>query len=265
MCELLGISADHLVSFSCSLDRFASHGSAKGENHDGWGIAAYEEHDARIIKAPGSAAESEWVRFVETHGFTSPLVIAHIRHASAGPPSYSNTHPFYRELGGRMHVFAHNGTLPGVTSLALEAHGYQPIGQTDSEHAFCMLLDRLAGLWQGDRQPSIAERHAVVARFAAEMSSLGPANFLYSDGDLLFAHGHRRPQADGRIEPPGLHFIERKDIPPAEVSWLASGARISHGPEPVAIVASVPLTDEPWQPLREGELLVLSRGRLLDY
>lgn len=265
MCELLGISADHLASFTVSLERFAAHGSAEGQNHDGWGIAAFEDQDARVVKEPGPAAGSEWVRFVETHGVTSPLVIAHIRHASSGAPAYANTHPFCREMGGQMHVFAHNGSFPEIARLPLPAHGHRPIGQTDSEYAFCMLLGRLAELWDGDERPSVAERRLVVARFAADMAALGPANFLYSDGDLLFAHGHRRPQIDGRVEPPGLHFIERKDLPPPDASWLASGARISHGVEPVAIIASVPLTDEEWQPLREGELLVLSRGRLLGY
>ena len=33
---------------------------------------------------------------------------------------------------------------------------------------------------------------AVVAEFAAELARLGTANFLYSDGDTLFAHAHQR-------------------------------------------------------------------------
>lgn len=265
MCELFGLSGDHSVSFTCSLERFAAHGSVGGQNHDGWGVAAYQGRDVRIVKEPAPAAGSEWVNFVETHGVASPLVIAHIRHASVGAPGYSNTHPFSRELGGRMHVFAHNGTLPDIRHLPLPAHAHEPVGDTDSEYAFCLLLCRLSGLWVGDKRPSVGERCAVVRQFAAEMATMGPANFLYTDGELLFAHGHWRPKANDHAELPGLYFIERKELPPPDTSWLASGVRLGEAVEPVAIVASVPLTDEAWQPLRKGELVVLSRGRLLSF
>jgi glutamine amidotransferase len=219
----------------------------------------------RIIKEPAPAGGSQWVNFIERHGVASPLVIAHVRHASVGSRAFSNTHPFARELGGCMHVFAHNGTLPELRQLPLQSRAYRPVGSTDSEHAFCLLLERLAPLWGDAGRPSVRERRVAVARFAADMAALGPANFLYSDGELLFAHGHRRPKADGRVEPPGLYFIERKELPPPSTSWLASGVRLGEPVEPVAIVASVPLTDEAWLPLEEGELLVLSRGRLLAF
>jgi glutamine amidotransferase len=262
MCELLGLSADHSVGFSGSLARLAAHGSPTGRNHDGWGVAAYEGADVRIVKEAAPAADSAWVRFVETHGVASPLVIAHIRHASEGAPRYANTHPFARELGGRMHVFAHNGTLRGIRDTPLASGGPQPLGETDSEYAFCLLLARMHALGTGGRHPTIAERRATVTEFAAGLRPLGPANFLYADGELLFAHGDRRQGDDGRTSAPGLHFIERPELP-TDPSWLVSGVRLGSRLEPAAIVASVPLTEEPWHPVREGELMVLSRGRLL--
>lgn len=262
MCELLGLSAEQKVSFTCSLNRFAAHGSSTGRNHDGWGVSAYEGSDTRMVKEPTAAASSEWVRFIENHGVTSSIVIAHIRHASRGQPSYANTHPFCRELGGRVHTFAHNGTLPGVDRLALPADGFHPIGETDSEHAFCALLARLRQYWTGPRSPDPDTRRAVVADFAAEIAELGPANFLYSDGELLFAHGHRRQQEDGRVGPPGLHLIQREEIP-ADDSWLASGVDLGEHRDPVVLVASVPLTEEAWRPMAEGELAVVANGRLL--
>lgn len=262
MCELLGLSAGQSVSFTCSLDRFAAHGSAAGSNHDGWGIAAYEDRDARVVKEPGPAADSEWVRFIERHGVVSPLVIAHIRRASRGGPSYANTHPFCRELGGRIHTFAHNGTLHDVSRLRRPGPRFRPIGLTDSEDAFCALLERLADAWKGSTVPSAASRLAIVDAFAAELRELGPANFLYSDGELLFAHAHRRAQPDGTIAAPGLHMVQREDVRD-DCTWLAAGVDVSATPDPVTIVASVPITDEPWRPLGEGELLVISKGQVL--
>lgn len=66
-------------------------------------------------------------------------------------------------------------------------------------------MERLADLWLGrDTPPSLAERYEVVRRFAAEIGPLGPANFLYADGEALFAHGNKRTQEKtGKIEPPG--------------------------------------------------------------
>jgi hypothetical protein len=53
-----------------------------------------------------------------------------------------------------------------------------PIGSTDSEVAFCILMDRLSALWSTDAPPSAAARLTVVADLAAEMRDFGPANFL---------------------------------------------------------------------------------------
>ncbi len=158
MCELFGLSSGRPVSFTCSLRRFAAHGSREGPNHDGWGIAAYEGREARIIKEPAAAAQSEWERFVEKHGVTSPLVIAHIRHASVGSNSFANTHPFERELGGVRHVFAHNGNVVDIRREPPTLGGFHPIGDTDSEYAFCVLLNRLTGAWRGPEPPSAATR-----------------------------------------------------------------------------------------------------------
>ena len=67
---------------------------------------------------------------------------------------------------------------------------------------------------------------ALLVAFAADMRALGPANFLYSDGDTLFAHGHRRIHSDGEpAEPPGLWLLERVCMsaapPPAHQDGVA--------------------------------------------
>ncbi len=263
MCELFGLSSRHPLSFTCSLDRFAAHGSLEGPNHDGWGIAAFEGGDARIIKEPAAAAQSEWVRFIEHHGVSSPLVIAHIRRASEGGRSFVNTHPFDRELGGRRHVFAHNGSLPAVRSSLSPLRQFHPIGETDSEHAFCVLLDRLAPLWVDGGRPSAAARRALVEEFAAELARLGPANFIYSDGELMFAYGDQRQHDSGVVSPPGLHLLQRREMP-EEQALGSSGIDVSGPDQAVSILASVPLTEEPWRPLARGELLVLQAGHVIQ-
>ncbi len=193
MCELLALSTSQPGRLTLSLHSLASHGAIGGAAHDGWGVAFYQGADAALFREPSAAADSALVRHLESHGPSTNLAISHIRHATRGDVQLSNTQPFIRELGENTHVFAHNGDLPGIADCAmLAASGYQPVGQTDSELAFCALLTRLRPLWERADPPSVTARLAVLGMFAADLRDLGPANFLYADGDVLFAHSHKR-------------------------------------------------------------------------
>jgi predicted glutamine amidotransferase len=264
MCELLGMSSNIPATLSLSLMKLAEHGGLSGPHKDGWGVAYYDGPDVRVIKEAAAAAESEWVRFLKQHDIRSPIVVAHIRRATMGARSYRNTQPFARELAGRMHIFAHNGWLPGINeSPAFKPTRFHPVGETDSETAFCALLGRMSGVWnRPDEIPSPDERLKIVSAFAAELRMLGPANFLYSDGDVVFAHGHRRKQGtSSKIEPPGLVYLQRR-CGEGKRGLVASGLSIEGADQVITVVASVPLTDEPWQPFDEGEVIAISKGQV---
>ena len=266
MCELFGMSSLFPATVNLSLGELARHGGETGPHQDGWGIAYYEGRDVRLIKEPTPACSSECVGFVEHLALRSTVVLSHIRKATHGEVVLHNTQPFTRELGGRMHVFAHNGDLgQGYRGLALQ--GPRPIGDTDSEHAFCALLGRLAPLWREAIVPSLKSRLDVLVDFAAELRTMGPANFLYADSDALFVHADRRTQRDGGTpRPPGLVTLCRTCQAPEGASLDLSGVRLAAGEEPlqrVTLVASVPLTDEPWRPLDRGTILVLRDGEVV--
>ena len=238
----------------------ARHGSRERHLGDGWGVAFHAGDDALLIKQPTAADESAWVGFLEGQHVTSRVVISHIRRATQGEVSLRNTQPFVRELGGRMHVFAHNGRLAGIERrFAGSFQRFRPVGSTDSEVAFCALMDRLSLVWRGAIPPSRAERLAVVTELAGDLRELGPANFLYSDGELLFAHGHRRTQADGTIAPPGLTVLTRSCA--VDPDTLPTAGVTIGDTQHVMLCASVPLTGEAWQPLSEGEIVVASSGQ----
>lgn len=228
-------------------------------------MAFYEGADVFLLREPRAAAESDLVRYIEQHAPPSQLVISHIRRATRGEPALRNTQPFNRELGGHIHVFAHNGELSGIERRRDFLPGrFRPVGDTDSEWGFCSLLDRLDDLWMaaGGCLPPLSERLKAVAAFAGELREFGPANFLYADGDALFAHAHRRIQADGHEGPPGLHLLERSgDEPPADLA--TSGVKLTSVRQETVLLASVPLTDEPWQPLPEGEVVVIMNGAVV--
>jgi glutamine amidotransferase len=262
MCELFGFSSRLPTVVSFSLGRFAERGGLGGRTVDGWGLAYYEGRDLRLYREPEPARDSAWLAFIQSRRIPSSLVISHIRHATRGTVSLQNTQPFVREIGGRMHCFAHNGKLDGIDDHpAFGSRSFTPVGETDSELAACALFSRMAELWRTDAAPTLQQRRSVVTRFAAELRAMGPANFLYSDGELMFGHGHRRTQSDGTIAPPGLWVLDRKcavDPEALGVSGVHIGA--AAGQQELVLLASVPLTDEPWRALEEGEVVAIRGG-----
>jgi predicted glutamine amidotransferase len=260
MCELFGMSSSFRATVNTSLERLAERGGDPGVNRDGWGIAFYDGGDIRLLRDTAPASGSPWVAFVEQLSLRSRIVLSHIRHATEGEVALQNTHPFARELGGRMHVFAHNGKLEHIRTCGkFPLRWHRPVGETDSEYAFCALLERLADLWLGAAsEPTLGQRFETVCGFAADLRALGVGNFLYSDGEALFAHGHRRTHADG-IRPPGLHVLHRRC--PASREQDAAGVANTGPDRHVTLFASVPLSDEPWRPLEEGEVVMAVRGK----
>jgi len=262
MCELFAVSSRLPTVVDFTLERLARHGGLEGPNKDGWGLAYYQDGDVLLLREPTPASQSELVRFMEQKGPPSRFVVSHIRRATRGGIALRNTQPFERELGGKVHVFAHNGTLKDIEARCdIGKYRFHRIGETDSEYAFCCLLQRMAPLWDGieDGVPDPDERLSIVAEFAAWLRPMGPANFIYSDGDMLFAHAHRRTQKDGRIAPPGLHMLRRRcDERPPDLRH--AGVGLASEPQELTLLASVPLTGEAWEPLAEGEVVALREG-----
>ncbi len=263
MCELFCMSAQYPTNVRLSLAELASHGGGTGPHRDGWGVAFLQQGDVQLVREPQAAHDSACLAFLRRQEFSSHTVVAHVRKATQGPRLLRNTQPFIRELGGVVHVFAHNGTLTGIEQdPQVPVRRFRPVGDTDSEHAFCALLERLAPLWERGR-PSLEARVLQVAEFAAHLRTLGQANFIYPDGDAVFAHGHRRRNEAGVLAPPGLHVLCRS-CHPDSAALNIEGLSIAPGDDQhVALLASVPLSSEPWEPLREGELVVLREGRVV--
>ena len=262
MCELFAMSARFPTTIHLSLDELARHGGGSGPR-DGWGIAFAQQGDALVVREPGAVSESACHAFLQQQDIVSETVLAHIRRATQGTRLLRNTQPFSRELGGVVHLFAHNGMLPGIeTDTRFPARRFLRVGDTDSEHAFCALLERMAPTWSGGL-PSLDARLAAVIAFADVLRELGPANFIYSDGDAVFAHGHRRRSASGEILPPGLYVLCRSCTrsPGMPLTGVAIG---SEEDQEVALLASVPLSRERWEPLSEGEIVVLRGGRVVE-
>lgn len=256
MCELFGISSRNPTTVKFSLSEFARRGGDTGPHIDGWGIAFLRDGDAMVIREPEPSAHSELLQFIHDQHVSSALVLSHIRKATQGAVSLRNTQPFTRELGGRMHLFAHNGDLGDLRQrVGIEQSHFRTIGDTDSEHAFCYLLSQLQSLWLTAKAPSLEQRLHVFERFCIRMSAFGAANFLYSDGDYLFVHAHHRRQDNGDLCPPGLYLLQRR----CHEHDMLKGVNIESDQQ-MALLASRPLSAENWQPLPARSVLVIQHG-----
>lgn len=253
MCELFGLSSNKVVGVSFSWRGFRRRGRI---HRDGWGVAWYiGDGLAGLAKEPRPAPDSPIARLM-VRGVRSKIVVSHVRWASQGEASYVNTHPFVRRLWRRDWVFAHNGDVTGI----VEAPGYRlrrcrPAGETDSEYAFCYIIESLARL----QSPDIDEVAGLLWRLAAGIGEYGKFNFLLSDGRYLFAHMN----VEGT-----LHYLIRRPPHVGVASLLDEDYEVRleelKAPDEYAsIIATEPLTGEHWTPMTPGTLYAFRNGDLL--
>jgi glutamine amidotransferase len=234
------MSANHPTDVNHSLALLKPRGGKIGPHADGWGVAFYEGRAARIFKEPVPAAESRCLAFIAEYDFQSTTVIAHIRKANPekiGRAS-ANTHPFEREWNGRSWVFAHNGKLPGLREdHAFGVERFQPLGETDSEYAFCLLLDAIVAASAAGGNTLVAVNLVeIIEPLVERLCAFGEFNFILSDGESLIVHAHTN-----------LHALHRT-------------CGIDNCAQKVVLLATSPLTDEPWVRLENGSIHVYSNG-----
>src|SRR5437899_2148211 len=141
MCQLLGMNCNVPTDIMFSFTGFATRGGRTDHHADGWGIAFFEGNGVRHFVDHQSAISSPLADLIKRLPIKSTNVVAHIRKATQGHVALENCHPFVRELWGRYWVFAHNGDLK---EFAPTLDGpFLPVGSTDSEAAFCYLLQQL--------------------------------------------------------------------------------------------------------------------------
>ena len=218
MCRVLGCVAAEPVSLRRELVEAENPFVRQSEEHDsGWGMAVYrrgEGEEPSCLRFPEAAyADGEFHDAVDRRG---RIFNAHVRRATLGGLTPENTHPFC--LGS--YSFCHNGTILRFARL-LEPGVARPAGDTDSEALFNLLMRDL------DPARVIDSLRRAIAT-TIERSDFSGVNFLFSDGERLYAY---------RLGIFDLH-------------WLARPGQL--------LVASERLTsDERWHSVQQDVLLVL--------
>ena len=256
MCELLGLNANTPTDICFSFTGLVQRGGRTGPHKDGWGISMYEGRGSRSFHDPRPSVASEVADLIQKHAIKSNIIISHIRQANRGRVCLENTHPFDRELWGSSWVFAHNGQLKGIKKWPLKF--YKPIGSTDSEYAFCWMMDQIRREF-----PEPPKRPQVLWRFikglADQISELGVFSFLLSDSKYLYAHCSNN-----------MCWITRRH-PFGVAKLIDTGESIDfrdHTTEKdvVTVITSKELTsDETWNVMEKGEFQVFRNGEPIGF
>lgn len=256
MCQLLGMNCNVPTDICFSFTGFQKRGGGTDVHADGWGIAFFEGQGVRLFLDPEPSARSAIAELVRNYPIRSLNVIAHIRKATQGVVSLENTHPFQRELWGQYWVFAHNGNLPQFRPT-LDG-SFTPVGNTDSEHIFCWLLQSLRQRF-GDTPPARDTLFAAIHELIYPVSGLGIVNFLLSNGEWLISHCSTELTYVVRRAPFNMAHLKDEDVT-VDFSQLA-------GPnDRVAVIATEPLTDnENWVAMTPGSLWLFEQGLVANY
>lgn len=284
MCRLYALIATEPTKVECSLVRAQnalltqSHLDSRGMTHpDGWGIAYYM-NGLPVVERRSHAAYND-LRFASAaEHVRARIVVAHVRSASVGIPAMTNTHPFSM---GRW-VFAHNGTIPRFDLIAPRLETSEEgagmlshrRGTTDSELVFLWILGRIL---RGRRLgPEKLDEHVPLETIVRAVRDCANAieawcieanaeespslNFVITNGKCLVAA--RRGNT--------AYWLTRDDMTSCELCGVCHCARCGGDAErrrhaPISgyravVVASEPLTSEPWRSLPDRHVLAVGAG-----
>ena len=253
MCQLLGMNCNVPTDICFSFEGFSQRGGKTDEHGDGWGISFFEGKGCRTFMDINPSADSVVSNLVKRYPIKSLNVIAHIRKASVGEIKLENTHPFVRELWGEYWVFAHNGDL--INFYPKLSGCYLPVGDTDSELAFCAIMETLKSGFSA--KPDLSQLYALLCSQARRISGYGSFNFLISNGEFMFAHCSS-----------DLHYLIRShpfsEAQLKDLDMTVDFRTLTSENDRVAVIATQPLTvNEAWTKIAAGECCLFSEGKIL--
>lgn len=274
MCQLLGMNCNTPTDIGFSFSGFRQRGGNTDHHSDGFGIAFFEQQTCpnntetanqtnttglRIYHDDKPSHASPVADLISNYPIKAMNVIAHIRKATQGQNCLANTHPFVREVWGEQWVFAHNGQMNTEfvkRCKRLQANGnaehYQPVGNTDSEMAFCYLLNRLKATFK--QKPDDKTLFQFLTTQCRFLAANGLFNCLLSNGDWQLAYAGSLLFYLTRQAPFGEATLSDDDL-------SINFSDVTTDKDKVTILTTIPLTDnEKWQQLAVNECVIFKDG-----
>jgi predicted glutamine amidotransferase len=261
MCQLLGMNSANPADLRFSFTGFAARGGLTDHHGDGFGVGFFEDKACRLFIDNQPASVSPVADLIKNYPIKSRNVVAHIRKATQGAAlRLENCHPFTRELWGRHWLFAHNGDLKDYQPAL--SGDYLPVGNTDSELAFCDLMQTLRAVSPPKAStpalPCSPDRiFEALCEVTQRTAQHGVFNYLLSNGQSMFAHCSTRLWTLVRQWPFSNAQLIDADLSMDFAQTNASNDRL-------CIIATQPLTrNEDWQQLDAGQLLWIEGGHIV--
>ena len=200
-------------------------------NPDGWGTGWYIQKKAQYFKEgiPAHDPDSKFSQIAKD--VESEIIISHVRKLSEAPPTIENAHPFHENNW----LFIHNGSVDRqhLFDLLGPEHAQKITGETDTEVYFYWVLQNIK-----QHNNDVIDGVKSAVREVVKKYYTG-INFILSDGITLYAFRYSQDPSDVYT----LFKLERflEDASKKEI-----------------IICSEPLTDEAWEQIGFGHLLVVS-------
>ena len=130
---------------------------------------------------------------------------------------------------------------------------YEPVGTTDSEKAFCLILESLSQQFPMVKPP-LDPLLNILKRITQKIAKHGIFNYLLPDGEHFFAHSSTILCYIVRQAPFAAAHLIDEDV-------TVDFSELTRPTDRVAVIATTPLTDnEVWTQIEPGELLTFHDG-----
>ena len=228
----------------------------------GWGIAWYpNDNQAAFVKkdpvARGTDVQMESLD--DWNNFRSTVFFCKAKGAARGY-TYNEMQPFSRSFAGQDWLFMHNGDLDRqkLAQLHLDKSRFlEPLGNTDSELAFCYLLGKVIAT-EARKLSDVPSD--ILHSWFQQLDALGSADMCISDGVTIacfYGTQSERKLYYTRLSPPDYPHELNSETVTIGLNDPRDTYRTS------LIVSSTAYDAGSWMPMQPGQLLIAKRGAII--
>ena len=257
--DILAVSFDSLSSPSIKVHL---QDQLYGTHPLGWGMAWYpNDNQAAMVKKDPAArgTDVEMESLDDWNNFRSTLFFCKAKGAARGY-TYNETQPFSRSFAGQDWLFMHNGDLDRqkLSELHMDkSRLLEPLGNTDSELAFCYLLGKVMAT---DARTLSDVPNDILLNWFEQLDALGSADIVISDGVTLACFYGTRSERKlyyTRLSPPDYPHEFNAETMQMKLNDPRDTYRTA------LIISSSGFDAGSWLPMQPGQLIIARRGSIV--